>query len=206
MGPTVKTTKYNRSLWARSQDGFTLIEVMIAMVILMVGLLSLLAMFAGAIATTQFSQQELIAKQKAREALESVYSARNDSRVAFAQIDNNCGPTAGTGIFACGWDNLVRLAPAGTGILGANAPGFAEGVCTPTTGIGCDFLLAPAANGQLTVQVPLTNFLRQIQIAPYIDPVTGPNPNLKKITVTVRVTNNGIPRDYVVSGYISAYN
>jgi len=47
----------------RNAEGFTLIEVMISMVVLTIGLLSLLGVFGMAMASTQTSQQNGVAKQ-----------------------------------------------------------------------------------------------------------------------------------------------
>src|SRR6202043_2388018 len=48
---------------ASAQGGFTLVETMIAIVILTVGILSLLAVFGTAVATTQNAQENLIARR-----------------------------------------------------------------------------------------------------------------------------------------------
>jgi prepilin-type N-terminal cleavage/methylation domain-containing protein len=192
----------------RRQRGFSMVEVIIAAVIMTIGLLALLAMFATALANTQFSQEDLIARQKAREGLEAIFSARDDGSIPFAQIDNVCNipppPAVATGIFKCGWDNLVRLDPDTNEVLGVAPPSLlAEGTIP-------DYVLAPDNTGALTVHVPLTNFQRQIAFSSYITP-TGPNagtadPNLRKVTVTVRYFRNGHEVDYAVNGYISAFN
>jgi Tfp pilus assembly protein PilV len=49
------------------EAGFSLVEVLFAAVILMVGLLSMVAVFGYAIAATQTVQEDQIAKQKAQE-------------------------------------------------------------------------------------------------------------------------------------------
>ena len=70
----------------KPSPGFSLIEVMFAAVILSVGLMALLAVFAQAVSATRYSREDLVAKQKAREALEGVYAARNDTSIAFSDI------------------------------------------------------------------------------------------------------------------------
>jgi len=61
----------------RTQRGVALIEVMIAMVVLTIGFMGVLMSFANAIEATEWAQEDLIARHKALDAMESVYTARN---------------------------------------------------------------------------------------------------------------------------------
>ena len=70
----------------KPQRGFSLIEVVISMAILTIGLVSLLGVFGIAMASTQGSQQDMIAKQLASEALESVVTARNTAQKQWSDI------------------------------------------------------------------------------------------------------------------------
>src|SRR5208282_3368198 len=72
----------------QAESGFSLVEVMISMVILTVGLVSLLGVFGLAMASTQTSQQDMIAKQLANEAYESIVTARNTSQITWDDIQN----------------------------------------------------------------------------------------------------------------------
>src|SRR5712671_6009729 len=72
----------------KSSRGFSLLEVVISMAILTIGLVSLLGVFGIAMASTQDSQQDMIAKQLANEALESIVTARNTSQVSWSQVQN----------------------------------------------------------------------------------------------------------------------
>jgi len=65
-----------KPLIKRTKRGFSLIEVMISMAILVIGLLSLLGVFGIALAATQTSQQNTVAKQLANEAMEGILTAR----------------------------------------------------------------------------------------------------------------------------------
>ena len=71
--------------------GFSLIEVMLSIVILTTGLVSLLGVFGLAMASTQTTQQDMIAKQLANEAYESIVTARNTSQIDWDEIQNNAG-------------------------------------------------------------------------------------------------------------------
>ena len=58
------------------------------MAVLTVGMVSLLGVFGLAMASTQTSQQDMIAKQLANEALESVITARNTAQITWDDIQN----------------------------------------------------------------------------------------------------------------------
>jgi type IV pilus modification protein PilV len=177
------------------RQGFSLLEVMIAIVILTVGLLGLLGLFGSALSATANAQQDLVAKQKARELLEAVYSSRDDAGMAWAQIQND---NVASGAFKTGWQPLLRVTPNTNQILGTSQPNG------PGEGPAADYVLAPDAAGNLTVQVPLTNYLRRVDILPVLYPDGSTNQNLRSISVTVRVLGR-TNRDYTVAGYISSY-
>ena len=67
----------NRSHYRNRQKGFTLLETMIAMVVLVFGILSISSIFTNGMRTSNDSQIEFIAQQKAQEALESIFTARD---------------------------------------------------------------------------------------------------------------------------------
>ena len=71
MATTVVRRREVSILRRKSQGGFSLIEVVISMAILTIGLVSLLGVFGIAMASTQDSQQDMIAKQLANEALDA---------------------------------------------------------------------------------------------------------------------------------------
>lgn len=187
-----------------AQRGFTLIEVMIAIAIMSVGILTLIATFGTAISATQSAQEDLIARQKALEAMESIYTARNTQQIVFAQIANiskggifTDGPTA---MLSAGPDGLVNTAD------DANFP------AVPPCAAGPECIVLPGPDGVLgtadDVAMSLANFTRQIAINTVLeaDGVTV-NPNLKQIVVTVSYTKIGWtqPRVYTVTGLISAF-
>lgn len=177
----------------KPSPGFSLIEVMFAVVILSVGLMALLAVFAQAVSASRFSREDLVAKQKAREALESVYAARNDSSIAFSDIQN----VSAGGIFNDGFQALHL--PGANGIVGT---------AQDTTTL--DSIVLPGPDGKLgtadDVTVPLVNLQRQILITSITNADGSTNADLRRLAVTVRVTSPGRPQhDYVVTGFISRY-
>jgi Prokaryotic N-terminal methylation motif len=175
------------------ERGFGLIEAMIAAGILVVGLAGIAALFAQAIQFLQYTREDLIAKQKAREALESVYSARNDSTIGFAGIQN----IAYGGIFLNGFQPLFLPGPNGVvGTIGQSA------ILDRQVLAGPDGILGTADD----IILPLNNFQRQILIQPLIDSTGNVSPDIRQISVTVQVTDpvRGI-HNYTVTGYISRF-
>lgn len=180
-------------------SGFTLIEVLMAGVILVVGLLSLAALFGKALGAVQFSQEGQIARQKAREGLESIYTARNDGSINFDQLQN----AADGGIFTDGFQTMHL--PGSNGIPGTDKDtAILDRVILP----GKNGVVETPANASSPsgddIFVPLSNFKRQILISNVNDANGNVNLYMRKITVTIRIDGGGMAaRDYVTSGYIS---
>ncbi len=184
------TTTLDRGrIAAGSQRGFAMLETLIAIVVLMIGLLAVLATFALAIGNTTTVQYDSVARQKAAEAMESIFTARQTSQLSFDRIQN---VGAGTGIFTVGFTPMTDPGPDGLDGTGDDVP------AAP--------IRLPGASGTITntaqdVLVDLGNFSRQIQIAT----VAG-NPNVRQITVTVRYpAPQGWFRNYQVQALISSY-
>jgi prepilin-type N-terminal cleavage/methylation domain-containing protein len=184
--------------------GFTLIETMIAIAIMSIGIVTLIGVFGVAISTTQNSQENLIARQKALEAMESIYTARNTQQVTFPQIAN----VASGGIFTNAPTQMLSAGPDGL-VNTADDVNFAATSFCPA---GPECLTLPGPDGILGTPddqpFSLANFTRQIQISSVLeaDGVTI-NPNLKQITVTITYTTTGssVPRYYSVNALISAF-
>jgi prepilin-type N-terminal cleavage/methylation domain-containing protein len=189
---------------APGQRGFTLMETMIAIVIMTVGILALLAVFGTAVAATQNAQENLIARQKALETMESIYTARNTQQIVFSQIAN----ISSGGIFTDGPVELLSAGPDGLVNTSDDVYFAANGFC-PT---GPECITLPGPDGILGTAddqaMSLSNFRREIQIASVLesDGVTI-DPNLKQITVTVSYFTGGspVPRAYTVNALISAF-
>ena len=177
--------------WSRSK-GFSLIEVLMAIPLIAVGLLVIVAVFAQGVATTANVQEELLAKQLAREALESVFTARSTQNLTFDQINN---ASAG-GIFQDGFMPIRDPGP--DGLANTADDGALETLSFP----GPDGLLG-TADDELR---PLSYFEREIQIRPYIRG-GGPDPDLRQIDIIVRYRTSPTSalRTYTLSSYISRF-
>jgi prepilin-type N-terminal cleavage/methylation domain-containing protein len=190
----------------KQQRGFTLIETMIAIVVMTVGLLALVASFAAALTATQSAQEDLIARHKALDAMESIYTARNAQQIPFASINN----TASGGIFLGGAQPLLCAGADGIVGTGDDAP------CTvPNSGAACpggvECLVLPGSDGILgtadDITQSLSNFSRTITFNPTLLPSGGTNTNLIAVTITVTYSKAGWPnRSYTVNGLISSYH
>jgi type IV pilus modification protein PilV len=192
-----------------SQRGFTLIEVMIAVVIMTIGILAVMATFATAISATASAQEDLIARHKALDAMESIYTARNSQQLPFASINN----VANGGVFLSGAQQLLCAGP--DGIVGT-----ADDVaCTaPDTGAACpggvECLVLPGPDGVLgtadDVTQSLGNFTRTITfntVSQTVNGVVTTNQNLIAVTIAVSYTKPGWPaRTYTVNALISSYH
>lgn len=184
------------ALKARREAGFTLLEAVFAAAILSVGMLAMVAVFGVAMSSTQSAQQDQIARQKAREALENIFTARAQS-IPFDNIKNDVNG----GIFLSGFQPLK--APGPDGLVGT-----ANDVNVPGCPSGIECVILPGADGILgngdDVTLSLSNYQRQIAIADVLNPDGTVNDNLRQITVTIQYTTPK-PRTYAVTTLISSY-
>lgn len=182
----------------KASQGFSLIEVLISIVVLTVGLVGLLGVFGMAMATTQTSQEDMIAKQVADEAMESIFTARDTAQAQWSDIQNiNAGgifvnPTTPSPIYTAGNDGIVGTADDQT-------TGTAETLKMP----GRDGIMGTSDDVTLT----LSHYTRTIAITPVTDPVGNVIADLRNVTITVVYTVPKLPapKRYVVTGYISQY-
>src|ERR1700730_10968635 len=93
-----------------SQRGFSLIETVMALGVLTVGLMGAAAVITTGMQKVSSSPYDLIATQKATEAIETVFSARDSHVLTWAQIRNVLG-ASGTdgGIFLDGKQAFTLL-------------------------------------------------------------------------------------------------
>jgi prepilin-type N-terminal cleavage/methylation domain-containing protein len=174
----------------RRQKGFTLIETMIALVILMGGILSLAAMLTDAVLYMQGSQDDFLAQQMAEQAMEAIFTAKYTNSISFAQIANTA--TNSPGIFL-GTAQAIRQ-PGPDGLFGTTAD----------IGAPAAYIINPGPDGLMgtsdDIDLPLTNFTRTITITSTADA------NLKSVNVTVNYTTGRFTRSYTMTSYVSAFN
>jgi prepilin-type N-terminal cleavage/methylation domain-containing protein len=180
----------NRSQNRRRQKGFTLLETMIAMAVLVFGILSISSIFTNGMRTSNDSQIEFIAQQKAQEALESIFTARDTHILTWAQISN----VSQGGVFLDGPQPMY--APGADGIVGT-ADDDSKTPDSIVTGPGPDNVFGTADD----IQVNLNPWMKRT-IA--FTAVKG-TPNLNQITVTITYTYQGRTNTFVLTTYISNY-
>jgi prepilin-type N-terminal cleavage/methylation domain-containing protein len=187
----------------RSAAGFSLIEVLVAMFILMVGLFALAQVFYLGLNIAATSTPNLIAREKAREAIESVHTARDTHDITWGDIRNAEAPTD------CldGTTGLAAETPANGFVNGAvpmRGPGE-DGLVNTDDDEDAELEMLPGPDSLLDTDddVPLVGYTRQIQICDV-------NANLRQITVTIRYPGSNAvgarEREYRIVTFISRFS
>jgi len=176
-----------------SAAGFSLIETMVALVVLAVGILGLAALLYDSLSYMQGSQDDFIAQQKAEEAAEAIFTAKYSSNATFAQISNNSAGNPG-GLFVTGPVALTQPGP--DGLVGS----INDGGAPPA------YIVYPGADGKLgtadDIQAPLTNFTRTIAIT---NLASEPSGDVRDVIITINYTTGKFTRQYQLETYVSEY-
>jgi type II secretory pathway pseudopilin PulG len=171
------------------EAGFSLVETVFALGILATGLLSLAGVFVLGLNHLAGSSNNLIAREKAREAVESVHTARDTRVITWAQIRN----VSNNGVFLDGQQSVRNAGP--------------DGLVNTADDVGIETQLGPGPDGTLgtadDTSTPLNDYKRQVVIS---DLVTNgvANPTLRQITVTVFYKVGQATRSYTLTTYISS--
>lgn len=180
-----------RNLRACKERGFTLIEVMVAMVVMAIGILSLASIFTQGLKSSNQSQVQYIAQQKAQEAMESIFTARDTRLLTTNQINN----VSNGGIFMDGPQPL--LAPGPDGLFGT-ADDDANNPDSIVVAPGPDNVFGTADDVSISLAPWMT---RTIEIGPVAN-----TPNLKYIKVTINWTYVGQTFQYQINSFISNFS
>ncbi|MEP7117238.1 MAG: prepilin-type N-terminal cleavage/methylation domain-containing protein [Acidobacteriota bacterium] len=167
-----------------SASGFSLVETLISILILTVGVLGLSQAFVSGLQKSTSAPYEVLATQKAAEAVESVFAARDSHTISWAEMKN----VADGGVFL---NTATAMKVAGPdGILNTADDGAIESFLLP----GLDGLVGTGDDKTLT----LSGFTRKIVIVE----LSG---FLREITVTITYPANGETKTYTVTSLISQY-
>ena len=168
----------------RDEGGFSLIETIFALGIMAFGLLTLAAVFSYGMVNLRTGNTLLVAKEKAAEAIESVFMSRDTRLILWSQVRNE----AYGGIFLDGPQPLN--VPGADGIVNTDDDGAIEQVVLP----GADDLIGTPDDEV----IQLTNYTREITI-------TDLGVNLREIRVTIRYPYGGAYAEYTLTTYISSF-
>lgn len=169
---------------SRNDEGLTLVEAMISIVILGGGLLGIAIAFSQGMVLMSTSHYHQIAKQKAAEAVESVFTSRDTRTITWARIRN----VSHGGVFLDGPQPL--RVQGNDGLVNTGDDGALETELLP----GPDGALGTADDRVFA----LDSFTREIQIADL-------GPNLREVRVIVRYRIEHLVRRYEVVSYISSF-
>ena len=172
-----------------SEAGFSLLETMVALGVLATGLLGLAGVFTIGLTSLTAAGPDIIAREKATEAIESVYTARDTRTVTWAAIRNVKGSTGSDGgVFL---DGEKPLRTSGK-----------DGLINTTDDGEVEARMAPGPDGALgtgdDIAQPLAQFTREVQIRDV-------DTNLRRIRVVIRYMAGSAKREYVLETLISSF-
>jgi prepilin-type N-terminal cleavage/methylation domain-containing protein len=168
----------------RQQKGFTIVEVIVAAVVLTVGLVCVASVFSTSLALVKYSEEDTIARQEAQAMIESIFAARNSGAHPFSDFQSRDNPISiPPGIFQDGFQPARQPGP--------------DGIMNTFDDVGLD----TGPDGK-----PLANFQRMIQFNPVLlqDGVTV-DPNTRQVQVSVQYQIGSLVRTYTQVTYISTY-
>src|SRR5262245_124188 len=173
-----------------SSKGFSLVETLIALGVLTTGVLGAAAVLASGMRNLSSSPADVVVTQKAAEAVEAVFSARDSHKLTWDKIRN----VSDGGVFVNGAQPLKLSGGDGLVNTADDAVEKVEEVVMP----GKDQILNTADD----TKIILSQFTRQITITD----LPNSNGELRSIVVTIKYQNGQTMRTYTLSTYISAYS
>jgi type II secretory pathway pseudopilin PulG len=171
-----------------SESGFSYIDVMVAITLLLVGLLALAGAIVSSMKTTSASEVQLEAKQYASSALESIFTARDlsglGSEWTWEEIAN-----ADDGGHILNGQQPVYTTPGADGVYGTADDNDPDGLDN-----------IPGTDDD---SKPVEKFARQIIITNPESPYTIPNASIKSVTIIVYYPVGDTFREEIVTTWIA---
>jgi prepilin-type N-terminal cleavage/methylation domain-containing protein len=171
-----------------TEAGFSLVEVLVAIVLLTIGALAVSGAVSHSARQLAGSQDQLLASQRAAEAAETVFKARDTRVLAWDQIRNVVGAGADNGIFLDGPQQVRE--PGADGLVNTADDGPIMAVVKP----GPDNILGTADDER----VPLFGFTREVEIRQL-------GPSLRRLRVIITYRTPLGPARFVLTTFISSY-
>ena len=184
-----------------SQNGLSLIEVLLALGVLTVGMVGAAGVLVQGMEKLVSSPGDVVATQKAAEAIEAVFSARDNHKLTWAQIRNEKGYSGSDGgVFLDGPQSL-KVAGA-DGLVNTQDDGVIESSLLP----GPDQLLGTSDDTTVT----LGGYTREIEVRdvpnePLNCGSTLVPCTLRTIKITITFRSGSVNRKYTLITYISNY-
>lgn len=161
-----------------SEQGFSLLETVVAIGVLGAGVFGAAAVLSAGMKNLSGSSSDVIVTQKATQAMEAVFAARDSHKISWSQVRN----VSNGGIFLDGPQPLDL--PGADGLVDTADDGAVETIDT--------------GNGHTQT---LSGFTRQIAITD----VSGENGQLRQVVVTLTFQDGAVKRTYTLTSYVSAY-
>ena len=178
---------------AKSEDGFSFIDVMVALVILMIGILAMLAAISWSVVQARGSEQQLLAKQVATSTMESIMSVKETD------------PTR------LGWPAVGNIGSNPDAATGVNQGIFSVGFQPVMVNAGTDEVLGtPDDNGatvsQLQRRIVITDVCDPDRPSPGICSPAGTAPvRIRSVQVTITYNVGGLQRQEQITTVLTDY-
>lgn len=178
-----------------ASKGFSLAETVVALGVLTTGVIGAAGVLVAGMKHLSSSPADVVMTQKAVEAIEAVFSARDSRKLTWGQIRNKIGAAADGGVFLDLAQDLKLAGP--DGLVGTDDDTTIETVTLP----GKDGIIGGtgAADDQV---ITLTQYTREITIRE----VANENGQLRSIVVTITYQDGQSKRSYTLQSFISAYS
>ncbi len=171
------------------EAGFSYVDVMVGIAILLIGVLGLVSAMTRAIAMTTVSQEMLAAKQIATSTVEGIFTARDLETLGWDAIGNVGSASVPAGIFPTG-EQPIYPTPGQDGIVGTN-----------DDSLGPDGIAGNGDDG-----APIEGYTRTITITDKPDPNRPTAPiSLREVQVTINYWITGRKRIETFTSYIANY-
>lgn len=185
-----------------SEGGFSYIDVMIAIVIMLVGVMALAGALGANLVRSYDTDKRIVSKQLALSTIESIITARNIQRPgtvegwkSIGNVGNNVENGVPKGIFVNGWAP-IRVDLGADGIAGT-----ADDACA--SGSAC-----VVGGGPSNTSAEMIGYQREITVTDVQDSErpTPPNPiTRRRIDVKIKYGINGVSRQQTVSTMLTDY-
>ena len=172
-----------------------------ALGVLTTGILGAAAVLASGMQNLSSSPADVVTTQKAAEAIEAVFSARQSGKLSWTQLKN----VSLGGIFLDGAQPLNLPGADGIVNTGDDTTAVSTTYCSEVCW-GLETVRLPGKDGLLKTSddqvITLSNFTREIMIRD----IAGENGQLRSVVVTIKYQNGQRLRTYTLTTYISAYS